>query len=136
VSDLLKTKPIALELIDDKILSAGKSSPSLKGKVDWLKNVPKALLVAEYNKPVSSSAQVIQDPVVMQHIWDVRKGGLGLLLSKRSYSRAIAFIEDISVPPKALPTFIDTFLKYLEKQGKDAGIYGHAGPGCLHIRPY
>lgn len=126
VGPLLDTKPIALEMIDDKILQAGISSPSLRGKLNWLKEIPKALLIAEY-PGISSETE---------NIWEVRKAGLGLLLSKRSYSRAIAFIEDVSIPPAALPLFMKTFLDYLKSKDKEAGIYGHVGPGCLHIRPY
>lgn len=126
VQPLLETHPISLEMIDEKILHAGISSPALRGKLNWLKSIPKALLIAEY-PGVSSETE---------NIWEVRKAGLGLLLSKRSYTRAIAFIEDVSVPPHQLPAFMETFLDYLKSKGKEAGIYGHVGPGCLHIRPY
>lgn len=137
VPKLLQTAPIALEMIDDKILNAGKSSPALKGKVEWLELIPKVLLIAEYNQPHSSNSPLIlKEKEAMENVWAVRKGGLGLLLSKRSYSRAIAFIEDVSVPPERLGEFMDRFLNYLAEKGKDAGIYGHVGPGCLHIRPY
>ena len=69
-------------------------------------------------------------------MWDLRKAGLGLLLSKRAYSRAIAFIEDLAIPPGRLAPFMQQFCAYLEKKGKMAGIYGHVGSGCMHIRPY
>lgn len=131
VPKLLKTSPIALEMIDDKILKAG------KGKALWLKSIPKALLIAEYGEPrVSDAPYIFKDKEAMESVWAVRKGGLGLLLSKRSYSRAIAFIEDVSIPPEHLQEFMDRFLSYLAEKGKEAGIYGHVGPGCLHIRPY
>lgn len=137
VGPLLKTEPISLEMIDDKILNAGRSSPLLRGKLKWLKSVPKALLIAEYSHPAKENGEmVLSDPLEIQHVWELRKAGLGLLLSKRSYSRAVAFIEDVSVPPEALPEFMDAFLLYLKSKGKEAGIYGHVGPGCLHIRPY
>lgn len=128
VIPLLKTSPIALEMIDDKIMTAG--------KLPFLPNIPKVLLIAEYPEPRASSALILKDQVSMNSLWSVRKNGLGLLLSKRSYSRAIAFIEDVAVPPERLSEFMDRFLSYLQEKGKDAGIYGHVGPGCLHIRPY
>lgn len=133
VAALLETKPVSLEMIDDKILRAG----SMRGTLSWLKEIPKALLIAEYDSPQKSMSQtILRSPEDIQSVWAVRKGGLGLLLSKRSYSRAVAFIEDVSVPPSALPEFMETFLNYLQSKGKEAGIYGHVGPGCLHIRPY
>lgn len=137
VMPLLETKPISLEMIDDRILKAGSSAPGMRGKLEWLKDIPKALLIAEYDTPTSSRSQtVLRSEDDVQSVWAIRKGGLGLLLSKRSYSRAVAFIEDVSVPPAALPEFMTTFLNYLQSKGKEAGVYGHVGPGCLHIRPY
>lgn len=137
VGPLLQTGPISLELIDDKILEAGMKSPAFRGKLHWLKKIPKALLIAEYFLPSTHSGDiVIQDQEEVKQVWNLRKAGLGLLLSKRSYSRAVAFIEDVSVPPEALPEFLEAFTDYLKSKGKDAGIYGHVGPGCLHIRPY
>lgn len=40
------------------------------------------------------------------------------------------------LPPQQLAAFIKEFLQCLRKHGKEAGIYGHVGSGCMHIRPY
>lgn len=154
VGPILQFSPLALELIDAKIIEAGKKAPSMKGKLDWLITNPQALLVAEFQaaneqelknkvalfelsgKQLGKVQFSLFDPKTMANVWALRKAGLGLLLSKRSYSRAIAFIEDLSIPPASLPQFMEKFLLYLEKNNKTAGIYGHAGSGCLHIRPY
>ncbi|MEX2305875.1 MAG: FAD-linked oxidase C-terminal domain-containing protein, partial [Waddliaceae bacterium] len=123
-ANLLEENPFSIELIDENILKA------VRKPLPWLKEIPKALLVVEY--PIDNE-NLIKDPETIQSIWAVRKAGLGLLLSKRSYQRAIAFIEDISVPPKQLSAFMKELLPIL---GHNAGVYGHAGAGCLHIRPY
>lgn len=141
VPELLKHRPVALEMIDDKILDAARLSPAVQSKLNWLKGTPKMVLVVESENPdvfstLANESLVITDKDDMQHVWDVRKAGLGLLLSKRTFARAIAFIEDISLPPERLAHFMPTFLAYLKSKGKEAGIYGHAGSGCLHIRPY
>ena len=39
-------------------------------------------------------------------------------------------------PPQKLAHFIEKFRNYLHTIGKEAGIYGHIGSGCMHIRPY
>lgn len=145
VPELLTTAPSSLELLDDKILRTGLHAPSLKGKTGWLTSTPAFALVAEYTRTLNpnevsllqkgSCLQSIQ-PQEWPHVWELRKSGLGLLLSKRSYSRALAFIEDIALPPDQLASFFEWFIPYLQSKGKDAGLYGHAGPGCLHIRPY
>ena len=156
VEAMLAHNPLSLEMIDDKILDAARFSPTVKNKLRWLKGHPKAVFVAEFQgttqneviqkldaftsdmktSNVGHSPVIITDLEEMKGVWEVRKAGLGLLLSKRSYSRAIAFIEDISVAPQNLASFIDKFTAYIKSIGKDAGIYGHIGSGCMHIRPY
>lgn len=154
--EMLSYSPIALEMIDDKILEAGRKSPAMRGKLDWLKTIPKAIFVAEFmadspeelkeklshfknemlQKNIGFERVELYDPELISHIWSVRKAGLGLLLSKRSYTRAIAFIEDLSIPPANLAPFFEKFLAYLKQVNKEAGIYGHVGSGCMHIRPF
>lgn len=152
VKNLLSFRPISLEMIDRDIITAGRSSPALKDKLKWLQGDPEMVLVAEfeaesdeelqhivdrlYEKPIGYAQITLTKAEEQQHVWLVRKAGLGLLLSKRGYNRAIAFIEDITVAPENLAEFMKEFINYLNSKGKKAGIYGHAGSGCLHIRPY
>lgn len=156
IPEMLQHHPIALEMIDDQIMRMARLSPSVKGKLEWLKNTPKMVFVAEFagnstedvlNKLAAFEADMIHkkigyhtikltDPQKMNHVWEVRKAGLGLLLSRRTYSRAIAFIEDFSLSPDQLPSFMEKFQRYLQSVNKEAGIYGHVGPGCMHVRPY
>lgn len=155
IKEILAFKPIALELIDDKIIEFGRSSPSLKGQLEWLIGYPKAILVVEFDGEDSTQAREKAEhaslamkkmnrgysPTVIcgedvSKVWGLRKSGLGILLSKRTFSRAIAFIEDFSVSPDRLGDFMEEFLSYLESKGKKAGIYGHIGSGCMHVRPY
>ncbi|WP_068468161.1 FAD-binding and (Fe-S)-binding domain-containing protein [Candidatus Protochlamydia phocaeensis] len=153
---LLAYSPIALEMIDDQIIELGRASPSLRGQLDWLSGNPKALLIVEIDGEDRQELeekmralltdlrqnQIGYDPIAlfdrqkMAKVWNLRKSGLGILLSKRSFSRAIAFIEDISVDPHQLAPFMERFCAYLSSKGKSAGIYGHVGSGCMHVRPY
>ncbi len=153
---MLIHKPLSLEMIDDNILAAGRIHPSTRGKLEWLLGEPAAVFVAEFE---GDTLEVVQEKLFnfveemgklkvgyatiqvtnfeeMEAVWAVRKAGLGLLLSKRTYSRAIAFIEDLSVGPNELAAFMESFLICLKGFGKEAGIYGHVGAGCIHIRPY
>jgi FAD/FMN-containing dehydrogenase/Fe-S oxidoreductase len=156
VPELLSYEPMAIEMIDENIIERGLQSPALNRNFFWLKDKPTAIFVIELeggspgdllaklqdfavdmaNKKIGYAHPILTNPTEIQQVWNLRKSGLGLLLSKRTYSRAIAFIEDISVHPNKLASFMEKFLIYLRKHGKEAGIYGHAGSGCLHIRPY
>ncbi len=156
VTSILEWKPIALEMIDSHILQAGAVSPALRGKLSWLHGKPAAIFAIEFEEAseallkrkladfqsfvqanhIGYHAFATTIAETMESVWSVRKAGVGLLLSKRSYSRAIAFIEDISVAPQRLSEFMTDFIACLKKHGKEAGIYGHIGSGCMHIRPY
>lgn len=154
LEEMLSYHPLSLEMIDDKILDAARTSPSVKNKLHWLIDYPKAVFIAEFEaedfallqsklksfatkmRSLAYAAVTMTDSREISCVWEVRKAGLGLLLSKRSYSRAIAFIEDISVAPPQLASFMQHFYAYLKKMEKEAGIYGHIGSGCMHIRPY
>lgn len=156
IATILQHQPMSLEMIDDQIIKRGRDSPSMRGKLGWLKGDPQVFLVAEFqgtsqdalHERLQSFASEMKKQGIgydyncllnaqeIGYVWNLRKSGLGLLLSKRSYSRSLAFIEDLSIAPHQLPAFMDKFLKYLKSVGKEAGIYGHVGSGCLHIRPY
>ncbi len=156
VTALLAFHPLSLEMIDDKIIASGRQSPAMRGKLDWLVGNPQAVFVVECEgatqQQAAAQAQacaqamqragigeahvVLSDPQSISKVWAVRKEGLGLLLSRRTYSRAIAFIEDLTLPPDKLADFMIRFKGYLKSVGKEAGIYGHVGSGCMHIRPY
>jgi FAD/FMN-containing dehydrogenase/Fe-S oxidoreductase len=149
---LLKFDPMALELLDSQIIEQGRRLPAFAGQLNWLTGHPQALLIVEFDgsheqevlEKIANFTTHIQghtptillEPDAIAKVWALRKAGLGILLSKRTYSRAIAFLEDISVPPQHLADFMTQFLAYLNSKGKTAGIYGHVGAGCMHIRPY
>jgi FAD/FMN-containing dehydrogenase/Fe-S oxidoreductase len=156
IDNILTYSPLSVEMIDHHILEMGMLAPALKGKTEWLKGTPEAIFVVEFqgdtleivkekteqfnmdmsHKGIGYHRNTLYDNESMNNVWAMRKAGLGLLLSKRTYSRAIAFIEDISVPPDQLASFMKAFKTILRKYDKDAGIYGHVGSGCMHIRPY
>lgn len=152
VEPLLSFHPVALELIDSQIIQLGRQSPSLKGKLNWLQGDPAAFIIMELEgespedlqNKLTVAAQslseyetlLLTDPAQILNVWTLRKAGLGILLSKRSYTRAIAFLEDISLPPQRLAAFMVEFIALLKRHGKEAGIYGHVGSGCMHIRPF
>ncbi|MBA3602952.1 MAG: FAD-binding protein [Parachlamydiaceae bacterium] len=156
VPEMLRFHSFSLEMIDAHILTAGRNHPATQGKLKWLVGEPNVVFVAEFEEANEALVQEklalfttemqklnvgyayvhVTNPPEMDAVWAVRKAGLGLLLSKRTYSRAIAFIEDISVGPDSLAPFMEAFLACLKRFGKEAGIYGHVGAGCIHIRPY
>ncbi|PJD95413.1 MAG: oxidoreductase [Parachlamydia sp.] len=156
VSRLLAHQPLSLELIDEHIIEAGKKVPSLKNISTWIPAAAKFIVFVEFDgetieqlnaklqafeadlthQQFTAQWRTLREAAQIAQVWELRKAGLGLLLSKRSYSRAIAFIEDVAVPPAHLLSFMQKLNACLKEHHKEAGIYGHIGAGCIHVRPY
>ena len=51
-------------------------------------------------------------------------------------SRAVPFVEDIAVPPEALPDFLVRVQNVLKSRQITAALFCHAMHGQLHIRPF
>lgn len=156
IEPMLYWNPLALEMLDDHIIHLGSSLDRMREKLFWLKGDPKGVIIAEFegdstqeiklkistfeadmrHRQIGYAFTEVVDQKGIDAVWEVRKAGLGLLMSKRSYTNACAFLEDMSIPPPRLAEFMELFLEYLKKENKEAGIYGHVGSGCMHIRPY
>jgi len=68
-------------------------------------------------------------------VWKVRKSGLSLLTACKGVAKPTPGIEDVCVPPEQLPEYVSSLRSILEPMGIEASYYGHAGSGCLHVRP-
>ncbi len=83
----------------------------------------------------ATGAHEAHDSAERGRVWKLRKSGLPILLSRTSDEKHISFVEDVAVEPAQLPGFVAEFRQVLEENGTFASFYGHAGPGCLHVRP-
>ncbi len=162
VPRLLSHNPSAIELIPNTIIRAARSSAGYAREVNWIEGDPAALLVVEFSGGFDTAAMVewtksVSRPAAypstssgrrsttsifvaesqedQRRIWNVRKVGLGLLDSKFSSERPIAFIEDCAIPVERLGEFVREVEKILSAHGVEGGMYAHASAGCLHIRP-
>ena len=68
--------------------------------------------------------------------WDLSRHLVSTLHGVRGVSRPVPFVEDIVVPPEALPDFLARLQGTLKRCAATAMIFGHAAHGQLHVRPY
>ena len=68
-------------------------------------------------------------------VWGMRQAGLGLLMNIPGDAKPVAFVEDTAVSPEKLPEYVRRFDEIVRSNNTEAGYYGHASVGCLHIRP-
>ncbi len=153
--DALRHAPAAVELIDRLILDAARSNPAIAPKCDFLVGDPSALLIVEFHgesdQDVASRMDgFMRDQTIATHcthatpvqelerqsgVWDFRKAGLGLMMSRPGSAQPLAFVEDSAVDPSRLRDYMEQFGRILEKEGVEAGYYAHASVGCIHVRP-
>lgn len=147
---VLETLPSAVELLDNMILDMARRSVLYRDRIDFVERRPAAILVVEYfedepgavERRLDQLAALSLGPLVRttdakrcEHIWNVRKTALPLLLSVPGARKPIAFVEDTAVAPADLPEFVRRFRAILARYDTDGSFYGHASVGCLHIRP-
>ncbi len=144
---LLAYGPSAVELLPKSIWEAARSVPAYAGLLDFLpEGNPAALLIVEFaaDDPRLAQAQaralaregfLALDPETQDHVWRVRKVGLGLLMARRGDAKPISFMEDITVPVEHLGEYVRAVQTIMKAFGTEAEFYAHASAGCLHIRP-
>jgi FAD/FMN-containing dehydrogenase/Fe-S oxidoreductase len=152
---VLKHGPSSIEIMDKMILDRCRQSLGLARNLAFIEGDPGAILVVEFygESPAELTAKLnglkadmarrrlgyaavdVLDRAAQAEVWNVRKGGLGLLMSTRGDAKPIPFVEDPAVDPEKLGPFVRRFDEIVRSHNTSAGYYGHASVGCLHIRP-
>jgi len=156
VETILTHKPSAIELLDDNVINIALTNPSTKPISNFIQGRPGALLIVEFfgekdkelrqkhdkltehlkeiNRGYAYPFYTMEDPV-FNNVWEVRKQGLGLLLSVKTDEKAIPFIEDLCIPIPHLPEYVNQILNFCNNLDTKVILYAHASVGVLHIRP-
>ena len=155
VPAILEHQPASVELVDRYFIELTRRNAEYNRKMDFIDGDPAAVLIAEFagNEPGLLQKQadrlihnlrkqgyrgaVVQrsDAAQIATVWEVRKAGLGLLLSKRGDAKPLAFIDDAAVPVENLADYAEQVVKICREAGTEAAFYAHASAGCLHINP-
>lgn len=147
----------AVELVDRFILDLARESPVHGELAAGLEGDPGAVLWVEFYGDDREEARALADRLErrweagghgyavlpartteeQERFRELRKAGLSLLMQAGGEGeRSVAFIEDTAVPPGRLVEYTDRIRQVLERYGLEAGFYGHASAGCLHVRPF
>jgi FAD/FMN-containing dehydrogenase/Fe-S oxidoreductase len=146
-----------IELVDRFILNLARKSAAHGKLVSVLDGDPGALLWLEFygDTPVEARAAAerlearwraqkhgyavlrAESSADLSRFRELRKAGLGLLSAAgEGGKRSVAFVEDTAVDPTKLGDYTERFAELLSQHQLEAGFYGHASAGCLHIRPF
>ncbi|GAH39173.1 unnamed protein product, partial [marine sediment metagenome] len=156
VSSVLEIQPSAVEIIPANMMRLARTIPAYAHQVAFIEqlllsdNSLPNLLAVEFCgespnqvrkmgrnliQQTSSPSLLADDPELQEQIWNVRKVGLGLLMSKPGDTKPIPFVEDVSVPIDRLGEFVQELERILHAYKTEGDFYAHASAGCLHIRP-
>ena len=151
----LELDPTAIEHIGGMIVRQAQSNLEYSRMTGFIEGSPDSLLVVEFTGESESeveskvngceaqmakrglgySTKKLLTPSEQAMVWNVRKAGLGLMMNVPGDAKPLPFVEDTAVPPETLPQFVERFDEIVKEHGTEAGYYGHASVGCLHIRP-
>ena len=151
VQKILELKPTMLEIIERRILDLArqqkaelrpylpegveamlfiefeeKDEESLRGKFAGVEEAMKA-------ETLALDMKVAKDKKDMAMLGKVRQISGPILNKAKGPKRPVAFIEDAAVHPTRLPRYIQGLREIFGKHGVEAGIYGHAGDGNMHL---
>jgi FAD/FMN-containing dehydrogenase/Fe-S oxidoreductase len=155
VKNLLPFGPSAVELLDEHVIRTAMNNPSTREIAYFIEEDPGAILIVEFfgdskeevenkylklkayldSEDLSYHAPFYEEGSTYQHIWEVRKKGLGLLLSRRTDDKPVTVIEDACVPVEALASYVKDIVAICEELDVEVILYAHASVGVLHIRP-
>jgi len=152
--ELMPLGPSACDLMDRRHLSlARESDPRYELMIP---RVAEAVLLVEYqadsladlqsklNEAVdrlqqnnlASGAQIAADPYDHELLWQLARRFVPTLYRLKGSTRPIPIVEDIAVPPDVLPEFLHSVQQTLKQEQITASVFGHAGHGQLHLRPF
>lgn len=161
VARLVGIDPLAVEVLDDKVLGLARQDviwSSLETILGTTANRPveglsfvefvaddvadleiklaglRDLLIGAPPAAVIDS-HVVTDVGVIQQLWTLREKSVGLAGRIAGPRQGVAFVEDTAVPPERLVDFVREFRDILDGHGLTYAMYGHADVGCLHVRP-
>ncbi len=147
----LKHNPVAIELMDGKILELSKGNVEAQRNRFFVEGDPAALLISEFNgADMDSNADALEKELLgsglaytctrvygadVNRVWALRKAGLGVLSGMKGDAKPIGVIEDTAVAPERLPAYMKDFAAMLERLNLSCVYYGHISTGELHLRP-
>ena len=151
----LEEHPDAVEHIGSMIIQQARQSLGFARNIGFLQGDPSDILVVEFSgeSPAETKDKLdklgermrrnglsfaitdLVDPAAQRQVWNMREAGLGLLMNVPGDAKPLPFVEDTAVSPEKLPEYVRRFDEIVRRHGTEAGYYGHASVGCLHIRP-
>jgi len=130
------TKP-AFELLIPPVAEAGLLVEfTSEEPADCNARLDGAIVAAQQGRRGCIDARRAEDAFDAAFFWELSRNVVSTLHGVRAAMRPVPFIEDIVVPPTALPDFLRRLQEVLKRRQETAMVFGHAGHGQVHVRPH
>ena len=154
--ELVKTDPVAVELIDRTMLDLSRKNAAFAPTVArFVRGEPDAILLVEFSGDderalrdkldeldermaeigFPNAVVKISDVTAQAEIWSVRSAGLNIMMSMKGDAKPVSIIEDCAVDLEHLADYTERLTRLFERHGTYGTWYAHASVGCLHVRP-
>ncbi|WP_290819407.1 FAD-binding and (Fe-S)-binding domain-containing protein, partial [Halovivax sp.] len=150
VEPALSAEPGAVELVDADVLRYAREAwgfdlipaepgaallVEVEGEADAIdERLEAAITAATTDATVDVERATTDDE--RQTLWTIRKASNPLLNRRPGDEQALSFIEDAAVPPERLPDYLERVREILREHDLEASVFGHAGQGVLHVKPF
>ena len=84
---------------------------------------------------LAAEAIVAETPEDRRLFGELAKRLVSAVHGMKGVRRAVTGVEDLALPPAALPQFFLRLQEILKRREVTASVYGHVGHGQLHLRP-
>ena len=149
----MQFSPSRCELMDAHIIAGIRSNEANGAGIDFIEGNPQAVLMVEFRENGHSESATslalklkskrlgLRCPILAgaaaKDAWISRKAALGGLQNLGNSKTAVTIIEDAAVKVQDLPNFVAEVNEFLAAEHQtECVVYGHAGAGELHLRPW
>lgn len=145
--------PSAIELVDGHLLDLVQSrNPNLLREV-MPEPFATAVLFVEFDianernlkRAIKRSHKVFEqyaaslhtetEPERQHNFWKIRQASSTVLANNEGFSQAVPLIDDATIPPDQIKTYLQGVYALLEKNNLPIAVWGHAGDGTFRVQP-
>jgi FAD/FMN-containing dehydrogenase/Fe-S oxidoreductase len=155
VLELLPFEPVACDLMDRRHLNLARESDVRyellipgeaeavllveqhgESAADVRTKLEEIVELVQFKTGLAAAAHVADDEGDFQLYWGLARRFVPTLYRLQGTTRPVPCIEDMAVPPEALPVFLKHVQDTFKRLQVTASLFGHAGHGQVHIRPF
>lgn len=92
--------------------------------------------VVQGKAKLAFGSYIAVDGIDHEMLWQLARHYTPTLYRLRGQTRPLPFVEDMAVPPTALPSFLPRVQDIFKQEQITASLFGHVGHGQLHFRPF